>query len=216
MAKQSKITVKHYLNKNLKPIRKDGKNKYPIYVQVIYKCKVYKFKSENGLFEYLSDEDLKDEKFIIYFKKELKRVEKCVLLLSKYNRNLLTSKDIHKLSKPLNIIIENNFKKLIEKEIKDTPKLLTEISYTEINDLLLFFNAFKEFESKSKVVKNVIKCISNIDCLNYNNYNSDFIAIDLFTGNNYIKIYSEIFKYSFQKEETDALINDFQKLTEFK
>ena len=47
-----KITAKHYVNKDLKPLG----GLYPLYVQVIYNRKVYKFKSSNSIFEYASDE----------------------------------------------------------------------------------------------------------------------------------------------------------------
>lgn len=45
MAKQSKITVKHYLNDRLKPEIENGVEKYPIYVRVTHERKNLRFKS---------------------------------------------------------------------------------------------------------------------------------------------------------------------------
>ncbi|TRX37881.1 hypothetical protein FNW52_02990 [Flavobacterium sp. ZT3R18] len=214
MSKQSKITVKHYLNTNLKPKKENGKETYPVYVQVIYDRKIYKFKSENKFFEYLSDSQLEEETFIKFLSDEIKRVERCVILLSKNNEKLLTSKDIYRLSKPLYIIIENNFGKLIDKEVEDAPKSLTDLSYSEINTLLSFLNGFQELDNKNEIVSNVRTCISQINYPSFKDYNINYIVADLYFGDNYIKIYDDLFRYSVDEKTTKILMKDFQYLTE--
>ncbi len=48
-----KITISHYLNKNLAPKIINGEKLYPVYVQVIVNRKMTQFKS-NNVFSYLS------------------------------------------------------------------------------------------------------------------------------------------------------------------
>ena len=135
-------------------------------------------------------------------------------MLSEHNEKLLTSKNINRLSKPLHIVIENNFKKLIEKEIKGAPKSITDLSYNEINNLLFFLNGFQEFDDKSEIVKNVRTCINLINYNSLKDYNIDYIAADLYFGDNYTKIYNDIFTYGLDKKETNILIKNFQYLSE--
>ncbi|WP_370402803.1 hypothetical protein [Tenacibaculum dicentrarchi] len=214
MIKKSKITVKHYLNTNLKPIKENGKNTYPVYVQIIYNSTNFKFKSENSFFKYLSKGDLQQKIFTTFLNSELERIKKTVNLLSENDEKLLTSKNINRLSKPLHIIIENNFKKLIEKEIKDAPKLITGLSYTEFWDLLFFFNCFQDFENKNEIVKDVMNCIDYISYPNPQQYNTDYIVADLYFGDNYLKLYNEIFSSNLDEKETKKLIKSFRYLSE--
>ncbi len=214
MSKKGKITVKHYLNTNLKPIKDNGQDTYPVYVQIIYKSTNFKIKSENSFFKYLSKEQLENETFVAFLNEELKRIERCVNLLSEHNEKLLTSKDINRFSKPLHIVIENNFKKLIKKEIANTPKLILDLSYSEINNLIFFFNAFEDFDQKSETVKIVKKCINQIDYPDLKTYNSDYIVADLYFGDNYTKIFNDISMCGLNKNETNTYIKKFQYLTE--
>jgi hypothetical protein len=135
-------------------------------------------------------------------------------LLSEHNEKLLTSKDINRFSKPLHIVIENNFKKLIKKEIANTPKLILDLSYSEINNLIFFFNAFEDFDQKSETVKIVKKCINQIDYPDLKTYNSDYIVADLYFGDNYTKIFNDISMCGLNKNETNTYIKKFQYLTE--
>lgn len=44
--KQKKITIKHYLNTNIKPVEADnGEKQYPVYVQIFYNRNVFRFRS---------------------------------------------------------------------------------------------------------------------------------------------------------------------------
>jgi hypothetical protein len=214
MSKISKITVKHYLNTNLKPKKENGTDKFPVYVQVIFNRKIYKFKSENAFFEYLDSTQLENELFIKFLMNELESVERCVNLISRNDENLLTSKDIYRLSKPLNNVIENNFGKLIELENVEAPKNLTVLSYSEINGLLWFFNSYQEFDNKSEILSNVRTCINQLNYPDLKNYNSEYIVADLYFGDNYSKIYDELFSLSIDEKYTKKLIKDFRYFSE--
>lgn len=187
MSKQSKITVKHYPNTNLKPQTDSGKAKYPLYVQVIFDRKIYKFKSENDYLKYVDDKDLEIDYIKNMLESEIKRVERSVYLLAKHNEKLLTSKDIYKYSKPLDKIIERNFGKLIELEFKNAPKTLTELSYSEINDLMIFLNGYDKISCSEKV-SNVNQIIGNLDYFSLDFFNNDYCYIDFFYGNKYLEI----------------------------
>lgn len=214
MSKISKITVKHYLNTNLKPKKENGTDKFPVYIQVIYNRKIYKFKSENGFFEYLDCIQLESDLFTKFLKNELERVERCVDLIARNNEKLLTSKDIYRLSKPLNNVIENNFGKLIDLENVEAPKSLTVLNYSEINSLLWFFNSFQEFDGKSEILNNVRTCINQINYPDLKEYNSEYITADLYFGDNFSKIYNDLFLFSTDEKHTEKLIKDFRYLSE--
>lgn len=50
MALEGKITVKHYLNKKLRPLLRKGKKTYPLYLRASFKNKFTEFKSRSYLF----------------------------------------------------------------------------------------------------------------------------------------------------------------------
>ncbi len=193
MAKQSKITVKHYPNTNLKPQTENGKLKYPLYVQVIYKTKPYKFKSENDYFKYVDNTDLEKDFICKMLESEIKRIERTVLLISQNNEKLLTSKDIFKWSKPLDKIIEQNLGKLIAKEFKDAPPLLTNLSYTEIKHLLFFLgaSAYEKLQMNDKI-GSVWQIIGNLNYQTFEFLENDYCYIDLFYGDKFSTIYEII------------------------
>jgi len=215
MSKLSKITVKHYLNTNLKPKIENGLEKFPVYIQVIFNRKIYKFKSENVYFEYLDKTQIIDGLFTGLLNSELKRVERCVNLIAKHDEKLLTSKDIYKLSKPLSRVIEKNFCKLIEYEIKDLPRILINASYSAINEILLFLNAFHELNTKSEKVRNVITCLNIIGYPNnFNYYNMDYCVVDLYLGHNFLIIYNDLESESGDEKRANKLLSDFRQLAE--
>lgn len=199
MSKTSKITVKHYPNTNLKPQTENGREKFPLYVQVIYDRKIYKFKSENEYFKYVDEKDLEIDYVNKILETEIKRVERCVELLSKNNEKLLTSKDIYKYSKPLDKIIEKNFGKLINSEFADAPKHLTELSYTEINSLLFFLDGYDKIYTSEKV-SSIKQIIGNLGYISLNFYEKDYCYIDFFYGDKFAEIY-EIFESTVSGDE---------------
>lgn len=195
MNKQSKITVKHYPNTNLKPQTENGRNKYPLYVQVIYKTKPYKFKSENDYFKYVDDADLENDFICKILETEIKRIEKVVDLISQNKEELLTSKDIYKYSKPLYKIIEKNFGLLIANEFSDAPVTLTNLSYTEINNILFFLEDYAKLQMNDKI-GSVQMIINNLNFNSIEFYENDYCYADLFFGDKFTKIY-EVFESTF-------------------
>lgn len=212
MSKQSKITIKHYPNTSLKPQTENGKEKYPLYVQVIYKSTNFKFKSENDYFKYVDNADLNNELISKMLNLEKKRIERCIDLISNNNEKLLTSKDIYKYSTPLEKIIEKNLGKLIEKEFPDAPKSLTNLSYFEIDNLLNFLDGYNAI-SRSEKISNVMQIVSNLGILDpfSDYYKNDYCYIDLFFGNGFIKIYEAIkATVSFNDEVAKEYLKDFR------
>lgn len=210
----SKITIKHYLNKNLKSKKENGIEVFPVYVQVIYNRTVLKFKSDNSFFEYLNDDLLESEAVKLFLKSEILNVERCVNILSLNAPKLLTSKDIYRLSKPLHHLIEENFKKLIKKEINQVPKVLTELSYTDLNDLLFFLDGYFKLDEASEKVENVRTCINCLRYFHVNEYNINYIVADLYFGENYKEIYNNIFSENCDEQRTENLIKDFRYFAE--
>lgn len=191
MSKTSKITVKHYPNTNLKSQSENGKEKFPLYVQVIYDRKIYKFKSENEYFKYVDNSDLENDFICKMLEDEIKRIERTVNLISQNNEKLLTSKDIYKHSKPLDKIIEKNLGALIAKEFSDAPPFLTNLSYTEINHLLFFLEAYDKLQMNDKI-GSVWQIINNLNFHSPEFYKNDYCYIDLFFGDKFFKIYDVI------------------------
>lgn len=191
MSKTSKITVKHYPNTNLKSQTENGKEKFPLYVQVIYDRKIYKFKSENEYFKYVDNSDLENDFICKMLEDEIKRIERTVNLISQNNEKLLTSKDIYKYSKPLDKIIEKNLGALIAKEFSDAPPFLTNLSYTEINHLLFFLEAYDKLQMNDKI-GSVWQIINNLNTYSPEFYKNNYCYIDLFFGDKFLKIYEVI------------------------
>ena len=77
-----KITVKHYINKDLKPVG----GLYPLYVQIIYNRKVYKIKSFITIFEYVNEEILKTLKTSVILEQEIRDIERTILDLEKQGK----------------------------------------------------------------------------------------------------------------------------------
>lgn len=210
----AKITIKHYLNTNLKSKIENGIEVFPVYVQVIYNRSVLKFKSDNAFFEYLNQDLLDSEAVKLFLSSEIKNIERCVNLVSLNAPELLTSKDIYRLSKPLHHLIEDNFKKLIKIEIPDSPKVLTELSYTSLNELLFFLDGYFKLDEASEKVKNVRTAINCLGYFRLKDYNINYIVADLYFGENYKEIYENIFSESFDEKRTEMLVKDFRYFAE--
>lgn len=197
MSKESKITVKHYPNTNLKPITENGKIKYPLYVQVIYKTKPYKFKSENDYFKYVDNNDLENDFICKMLDSEIKRIERVVYLIAKNNEKLLSSKDICKYSKPLDKIIEQNFGKLLKAEFNDAPPLLTNLSYSEINNLFFFIgaSAYEKLQANDKI-GSVLMIINNLQSNMFDFLENNYCFIDLYYGDKFLELH-KLFEETF-------------------
>ena len=98
----SEITIKHYLNKKLKPYFNGFENQYPVYVRIINGREVIRIKSViankgNKLFDYLTDDDLKNPDNIKLFEIEAKIIKYIFENLEKYINDVgITISDIIK------------------------------------------------------------------------------------------------------------------------
>lgn len=140
-----KITVKHYLNMDVKPRFDRGSNTYPLYVQIIANRVNYKMKSNFDFWEgYIREIDF-DTPFIQNaIRKEKETIETVVAYLLDNNKNEFMNADSFKrLSSNLWSYLNDNFWKIFVKEatniIKITcPKVFYNTTYYDINEILLF------------------------------------------------------------------------------
>lgn len=196
-----KITIKHYVNTELKPINENGKLKYPLYVQVIYNRNVYKFKSSNETFQYLSENDLSNDILLTLLDNEKSNIERTINLLINYDKKLINAKNIANYSKPFDIIVEENFCKLIAKEIPTAPFFFKNSSYREINEVLSFLNS-RELEAHSNKINNLTMLIGNLGYQSFDFYEKNYIALDFYTGDKFEEIKNVIY-YTFGANEND-------------
>jgi hypothetical protein len=92
MAKKPKITVKHYLNKNLKPLIKNDTEYYPLYVEVILKSRRSTFKSRLKEFEFLTQNEF--QKHSHKLSVETNMIKDIIQLLKPHDRNSFAMKGI--------------------------------------------------------------------------------------------------------------------------
>lgn len=208
-----KITVQHFINKELNCINEAGKQKYPVYVQVITLRKSLRFRSHNSYFKYLSDDDLKntfvqnileDEKNIIgYIVRDLIKI---------HQKKLVTSKNLSLFSQGLNETINNNFPKFLLHEQKESGKFIPNIliaSYKDISDVLYFFNNDIPFIEISENIRYCLEALKIIYC-----QSELFYVYDLFFGEKK-EVIKDMFDYSgiFDDNEKAQMINILQKIT---
>lgn len=210
-----KITVKHYLNKDLKPISNKGINKYPVYVQIFVLAKSLRLKSTNNYFEYLSEEDFQDPTITDLLSREKRDIEKVVgSLIENDEIDLITSKNISFfIQNPIDLI-ETNFPKLLEKESEETgvsvPDIMLHASYMDIRELINFFYNPEPVENIGTEVKN---CLTVLEIIWTDIYRGYFLAYDFFYGEKYRNLITSISiaKMS-DKEETRMLMKSMQNL----
>lgn len=209
---ESKITVKHYLNTSLNPIVQSGKLEYPIYVQVTYKRKSYKFRSSNNYFEYLSETDLNNDFISRLLGFEIKKVTNVVRLINEHKPKLLTSKNLSFLTKDFDLIIEDNFKKLLVNECKETPLLFRNASYKEINEVLYFLRMgledSPEIQGNEKIL-NVLYGISKMGYSTMSFYKQYYLGIDWFLGYKFHELIDYI-ESEKNENEIKQLVKDMQ------
>lgn len=184
----SKITVKHFLNKDLKPQINNGSIEYPVYVQVIYNRNNYKFKSENIWFEYLSDDKINAELMQSILKSERLNIIRTIELLEKYNINEISSKNIYKYSQKITKVIDKNYSKFYENEFSNFPELLMGATYENINNLCLFLNIpninfQKDYDDRIEAIDMLCSNISK-DWSNFKELEKleEYLLIDYFYG----------------------------------
>lgn len=140
-----KITVKHYLNKTVKP-RFNGKtNTYPIYVQIIANRVNYKMKSNFDYWEgYITDSDFDSDFVRNSLNKERQEIEKVVSYLIENDKtDLLNTNSFKKLSAKLWNTLNYNFWKRFTKEAEENtkasiPNAFVNATFFDINEILTF------------------------------------------------------------------------------
>lgn len=182
----SKITVKHYLNKNLKPIIEKDNEYYPIYLSITYdRMNIRKpsgLNLDNGVFI-----EIKEIEELAKLKKDLK---------FKFDYEI----DLHLRSVKYFVIDDNN------KSLNPIYfKLFKEKKYKSKNERLNFLNSYIDFythsiySTVSNLLKNTLKeallpkITNEIELLNHNEI--EF----LFFPNN-PKLYDLICKYDLDKD----------------
>lgn len=202
--KMGKITIKHYINTELKPLKENNRILYPLYVQVIYNRNVYKFKSNNTTFQYLTESEISNIYVIELLKGELLAIERTIQLLEKHNPKLINGKNIAHLSKPFHIIIEENFSKLVAKECPQAPYFYKNSSFTEINEVLFYVEAIQNFLSLNKKISYCYDIIQNLGYFSISFYEENYLTIDFITGDKFEQI-KNIIGYTYGNYEPDQL-----------
>jgi hypothetical protein len=209
-----KITVQYFVNKELNPKIENGKPKYPVYVQVIALRKNLRFKSNNNLFYYLSDDDLKEEFVQGVLQKEKEYIESIVRdLIDKKQKNLITSKNICLFSKNLNDSIDDNFGKFLLQERNSTggfiPSLLF-ASYREVNEVIYFFN---DESPLTNISENIRLCLNAIQAIYKETEKGLFYVYDLFYGEKKERImYMLNYISDSDEKKNEKMITILQKL----
>lgn len=210
-----KVTVNHYLNKDLSPVQKDNQWRYPVYVQVIALRKNLRFKSNNGFFAYLSDEDLKYPEILSLLEREKQLIENIVSdLINKNLEDDITSKNLNLYSQNLDDMIENNFSKLLSIESKKydkfIPNLFLNSSYSDINEIICFFN---ESSPLINISEEISLCLSAVDAIKDEIKFKLFCIYDLFGGERHKQIKFLIDSYTaYDEKHTNELLGSLQNL----
>lgn len=161
-----KVTVKHYLNKTIKPRIEGNTELYPLYVQVIANRTNYRFKSSFPFNDgYIREIDLDQEFVKSCNETERKEIEKIVGFLQEKEDIKLTSDYIRHCFENLWSTLNKNFGALFEKECEDKklicPSVLLEKDYYDISEVLNFTETdierkFSDKYQKCKIGLNAI------------------------------------------------------------
>lgn len=209
----SKISIKHYINTELKPQKENGKLKYPLYVQVIYKRKVFKFKSNYDVFQYLAEEDIQNEFIQSMLITEKNNILKTIDLLERFDNNFINGKNIAILSKPFYNIIEENMCKLIAKEIPTAPLFFKTSTYSEINDVICFLGSGGFIEHSVKIDE-IMQIIGNMGYPTYDFHKENYLAVDFYTGEKLKEIINIILFTGYDSEDNNKLFEILENFRE--
>lgn len=207
-----KITIKHYPNKDLKPIG----GQYPLYVQITYNRKVYKIKSSQKILEYANDEILKAEFAKVLLEVESKDIERTILALEKQGEDRITSKNISLFSKPFKDVFNDNFCKLVKEEVPNAPDFFHTNKHNVIKEVVYFLNVtFNEF---SENIGSLHYIFENI-FYNIMKGKTEYLCIDFYNGDYFKDVQNDILFYfgEFDDEphpNTNKILEEFKKLIE--
>lgn len=140
-----KITVKHYLNKDVKPKFDGTSNTYPLYVQIIANRVNYKMKSNFDFWDGYIKENHFDTPFIQnVIQNEKETIERVVAyLLDNNKKEFINADSFKKMSAPLWLYLNNNFWKVFAEEAKgfshvSLPNAFYNATFYDIDDILKF------------------------------------------------------------------------------
>lgn len=206
-----KITVKHFINKDLNPVHKGNQLAYPVYVQVIALQKNLKFKSNNNLFSYLSEDDINRSEILSLLEEERANIQHIVSdLLDKDLDNKITSKYINLYSENLDDMIQRKFSDMLRKEVDDkfVPTAILDASYSEIHDIIHFYGNYLPFTQISNKVSDSILAIETI----YDDIRkSIYYVYDLFGGSKHNEL-STLLRIADKSPKGDHLLKLLQDL----
>ncbi len=192
-----KITVKHYLNKAIKPRIEGNKELYPLYVQVIANQTNFRLKSNFPFGDgYLKDSDLIQE----FVKNSIELEEQKIKRIVKYiieskDKKLLTAKYIKLCSENLWDILNKNFGTLFIKEglkLGWIPDTFENSTFYEIKDILTFTES--DIEMKFSDDYNYSRIAMNAIWRNLFDKNREHLKIieltvfDFFYGNGFSRV----------------------------
>jgi|GEM_PF-1147437 len=208
------ITIKHFVNKDLKPRNENGKLKYSVYVQVIVLQKNLRFKSNNNFFEYLSEDELNNELAQSILKNEKEVIERIVRdLIKNDKKDLITSKNLNLYSQNLNDTIDNNFSKFLSQEREKTGKFIPNVlfaSYREVNEVIYFYN---DDSPLTTISENLHYCLNAIQAIYDKTNKKLFYVYDLFFGEKKKEIESCInYSIDFDHDETEKMMKTLRNL----
>lgn len=154
----SKISVKHFLEKRLYR-QIDSEIKYRVYIQVVFKRKSYKVKS-NLSEPYLSEIEFK-KKYIDFFKYEIIEIIEIVKHLDRLNafneNNLHFSKSVEYYSQTMEDIMAKEYNYLLEFALKNYFKEFYTCIEIEYLEPVEFVKKFKNFFNDNILLYNTEK-----------------------------------------------------------
>ena len=210
-----KITVKHYLNKGLNPRIVNNKKQYPVYIQVFVLGKSLRFKSANHFFEYMSEADFENGLISNVLSIEREDIEKIVnSLISIGKPDLITSKNLNFYSQNAVDVIDNNFNKLLDIESNENskfiPSMLLSATYSEIRELIYFYN---DESPIADIGYNVKDCLDALNQLWDYTTKEIVLVFDFFYGDKFERFMRDLRIWADgDAEKANRLIQSIQKL----
>lgn len=134
----SKLTIKHFLNKKLKPIVIGENCEYPVYVQIVHKRHVQQIKSL--LLGYMDEISFERKKTHYLIHRETELIER----LYEYAESIISDFDIRKMSVTT--------RELLEWYTKPLNSIITEESpYKKLTDFIEMISTLTEKKTGSKI-----------------------------------------------------------------
>jgi hypothetical protein len=112
-----KISVKHFLNKTLRP---DDSGEYPIYVRVSVKSQTTQIPCEIISYKFKLDAELDNPEVKEYFENDIKIIEWIIIKLKPFERDNFLIKEFTEIYKILNSPVSNIVEKFLFKEISES------------------------------------------------------------------------------------------------